>query len=57
MVDVDAPLAADRRKGARDAERRRNPDTADQADQRPRVIGDEGACAARRQQGNLVTHF
>ena len=57
MIDVHAPLAADRRKGARDAERRRKSDSADQADQRPRIIGDEGARASRRQQGNLVTHL
>ena len=57
MVDVDAPLAADRSISARDAERRRNADAADKADQRPRLIGDEGACAARRQQGDLVTHL
>ena len=38
MLDVDAPFAADRRKGARNAERRRKPDAADEADQRSRFI-------------------
>ena len=57
MVDMHAPLAADRSKGARDAERRRHADAADQADQRPLLIGDEGACAARRRQGDLVARL